>query len=201
MIIPLALVLLLQQPTGEQLFRKQCASCHGEDGHGGAQGPGLAANRRVAALNAAQLRAFLERGNVANGMPAFSDLSAADLNALVTYVRRVNIETILGPLPTADPARKIRIGSPQPGDWITYNGNDSGNRYSRLEQITRDNVAKLQLKWVFPIDYFGLETTPLAVDGVIYVTGPNQVTALDALTGELLWHYSRPATPGLTGDA
>jgi PQQ-dependent dehydrogenase (methanol/ethanol family) len=36
---------------------------------------------------------------------------------------------------------------------------------------------------------------------VIYVTGPNQVTALDALTGELLWHYSRPATPGLTGDA
>ena len=90
---------------------------------------------------------------------------------------------------------------PQPGDWLSYNGNDSHtNRYSALQQITAANVSALKLKWVFPIEYFGLEVTPLAASGVLYVTGPNQVFALDALTGDAIWHYSRPATAGLVGD-
>jgi glucose dehydrogenase len=97
--------------------------------------------------------------------------------------------------------RKITWGAPQPGDWLTYNGNDSGNRYSPLRQIDTSNVASLKLKWVFPLSYFGLETTPLEADGVLYVTGPNQVYALDALSGNPLWQYSRPASAGLTGDA
>src|ERR1035437_7530569 len=96
---------------------------------------------------------------------------------------------------------KITWGAPQPGDWLTYNGNKSANRYSPLKQITTANVSALKLKWVFPIPYFGLEVTPLAADGVLYVTGPNQVFALDALTGEALWHYSRPASTGMVGDA
>ena len=62
-------------------------------------------------------------------------------------------------------------------------------------------MSSLKLKWVFPIPYFGLEVTPLAADGVLYVTGPNQVFALDALTGNALWHYSRPPSPGMVGDA
>ena len=62
-------------------------------------------------------------------------------------------------------------------------------------------MSQLKLKWVFPIQYFGLETTPLAADGVLYVTGPNQVFALDALTGGALWQYSRPPSPGMLGDA
>ena len=49
--------------------------------------------------------------------------------------------------------------------------------------------------------HFGLEVTPLAADGVLYVTGPNQVVALDAETGRALWTYSRPPTPGLVGDS
>jgi len=100
-----------------------------------------------------------------------------------------------------EPTRKITWGAPQPGDWLTYNGNKSANRYSPLKQISTANVSSLKLKWVFPIPYFGLEVTPLAADGVLYVTGPNQVFALDALTGEALWHYSRPASTGMVGDA
>src|SRR5947209_10642183 len=49
--------------------------------------------------------------------------------------------------------------------------------------------------------YFGLEVTPLVADGVMYVTGPHQAIALDALTGRAIWRYSRPRTPGLVGDA
>ncbi len=44
----------------------------------------------------------------------------------------------------------------------------------------------------FPIDHFGLESTPLVADGVMYVTGPNQAIALDASTGRQIWKYSRP---------
>lgn len=187
--------------SGQQPFATHCAACHGEDGRGTAKGPGLAMNPRVAVQSVAQLRSYLERGNVSAGMPSFSDLPPADLQALARYLLRLNVETIIPPPPAADAARKTTWGPPQPGDWRSYNGDDSANRYSPLKQITTANVQSLKLKWVFPIQYFGLEVTPLAADGVLYVTGPNQVFALDALTGSPLWHYSRPLSPGMVGDA
>jgi PQQ-dependent dehydrogenase (methanol/ethanol family) len=188
-------LLLAQQPP----FAARCAGCHGEDAQGTAQGPRLAMNPRVAEQSAEQLAEYLRRGNTGAGMPSFADLPAGELTSLARYLRRLNTETILGPV-TA-PERKIAWGPPQPGDWLTYNGNDSANRYSPLRQITTANVAALKLKWIFPISYFGLEVTPLAADGVLYVTGPNQVFALDALTGNPFWHYSRPPSPGMDGDA
>ncbi len=110
-----------------------------------------------------------------------------------------------------------RIQNPKPGEWLTYNGTLGGNRYSSLEQIHRGNAAKLAMKWTFSVPlwtqflpdtpyyrenmrYFGLETVPVVADGVMYVTGPNQVFALDAATGQPIWHYSRPRTQGLVSD-
>ncbi len=196
--LPIALIAL--SAWAQPPFITRCAGCHGEDARGSAQGPGLAMNPRVAQQSVAELRAFLERGNVAAGMPAFADLKADEMSSIITFLRRQNTDTILSPV-TAETSRKITWGDPQPGDWLTYNGNDSANRYSPLKQITTANVAALQLKWVFPISYFGLEVTPLAADGVLYVTGPNQVFALDAVTGNPLWHYSRPPGVGLLGDS
>jgi PQQ-dependent dehydrogenase (methanol/ethanol family) len=193
--------LLSQQSTPQELFRKNCAGCHGEDARGSAKAPGLAMNQRVAGQSPEQLSAFLAQGNIAGGMPSFSDLSATDRSALAKYLRRLNEGIIVRP-PIASPAaRKITWGPPQPGDWLTYNGNDSGNRYSPLKEINTANVSSLKLKWIFPIQSFGLETTPLAGDGVLFVTGPNQVFALDALTGSVIWQYSRPASEGMVGDA
>ncbi|MDQ6665825.1 MAG: PQQ-binding-like beta-propeller repeat protein, partial [Acidobacteriota bacterium] len=80
-------------------------------------------------------------------------------------------------------------------------GSLSANRYSELKQIDTSNVNRLAVKWMFPIDHFGVETTPVVADGIMYVTGPNQAWALDALTGRAIWHYGRPRTPGLAGDA
>jgi len=199
-VIVFALLLLLipQRLLPQQVFRARCAGCHGDDARGTAQGPGLAMNPRVAGQSAEGLRAYLEHGNPGAGMPSFADLPPADLVTLARYLRGLNNDTILVPV---EPARTITSGPPQPGDWLTYNGSDSGNRYSPLKQITTANVASLRLKWVFPISYFGLETTPLAAGGVLYVTGPNQVFALDALTGSAIWQYSRPPSPGLLGDA
>jgi PQQ-dependent dehydrogenase (methanol/ethanol family) len=97
--------------------------------------------------------------------------------------------------------RRITWQPPKPGDWLTYNGQLSANRYSNLDQINTTNVAQLKLKWIFTIPYFGLEVTPLEADGVMYTTGPNQVFAIDSASGELIWKYSRPKTPKLMGDS
>ena len=111
-----------------------------------------------------------------------------------------------------------RISNPKPGEWLTYNGKVSGNRYSELAQINKTNVHELTLKWIFSVPlwknslpdtnyfvenmrYFGLETTPVVADGIMYVTGPNAAFALDPLTGREIWEYSRPRTRELVGDA
>ena len=158
-------------------------------------------NPRVAAESVEQLRAYLERGNPAAGMPSFADLPASERMGLANHLRRLNVDTMFRPVAASEAPRKVTWSPPQPGDWPTYNGNDSANRYSPLRQINAANVSSLKVKWVFPIDYFGLEVTPLAAEGVLYVTGPNQVYAIDALTGSALWHYARPPSIGLTGDA
>jgi alcohol dehydrogenase (cytochrome c) len=46
-----------------------------------------------------------------------------------------------------------------------------------------------------------LEGTPIVVDGVMYVTNVNEAYALDARNGREIWHYSRPRSQGLAGDA
>ncbi len=87
------------------------------------------------------------------------------------------------------------------GEWLTYNGNISGNRYSELNQLTTANVNRLETKWIFSIPHFGVEATPLVTEGMMYFTGPNQAYAIDAVTGRQIWHYARPMTPGIIGDA
>jgi PQQ-dependent dehydrogenase (methanol/ethanol family) len=94
-----------------------------------------------------------------------------------------------------------RILDPQAGDWPTYNGQLNGNRYSNLTQINEANVKNLALKWIFPMPHFGLESTPVVVDGVMYLSGNNQAYAIDALTGTQIWKYSRPPSTNLVGDA
>jgi PQQ-dependent dehydrogenase (methanol/ethanol family) len=185
----------------QKLFNNQCAGCHGSNANGTAKAPALAMNPRVAEQSAEQLSSFLEHGNPSAGMPSFADLSTHDRLALATYLRELNAGFLFRPVTADKPTRAMQWRDPQPGDWLTYNGSDSGNRYSPLTQINTSNVSSLKLKWIFPMQGFGLETTPLAADGVLYVTGPNQVFALDALTGNPIWRFARAPSPGMVGDA
>jgi len=87
-------------------------------------------------------------------------------------------------------------------NWPTYDGDPGGNRYTTLTQINKNNVTRLAPKWVFTIPGAGrLEVTPVVVDGIMYVTAPNQCYALDAGTGRELWHYERPRTQGMVSDS
>jgi len=83
------------------------------------------------------------------------------------------------------------IMHPAAGDWPSYERGLAGNRYSPLEQITTANVASLQAQWIFAPGGTGLQNTPVVVDGVMYVTGANQVCALDPRTGRSIWCAAR----------
>jgi alcohol dehydrogenase (cytochrome c) len=88
-------------------------------------------------------------------------------------------------------------------DWTTYHGDTSGNRYTTLTQIDKTNVAKLSPRWVFPMPNVSgtVETTPVVVEGVMYISSANEAWALDAGNGRELWHFQRPRTAGLVGNA
>jgi alcohol dehydrogenase (cytochrome c) len=79
----------------------------------------------------------------------------------------------------------------EPENWLTYSGQYSSQRFSKLDQINVKNADKLEVKWVRQLDTLAnVETTPIVVDGVMYVTlADNVVHALDAKTGLPFWSY------------
>lgn len=95
------------------------------------------------------------------------------------------------------------LNAKSPGDnWLSYNGDFSGRRYSSLLQINGSNVSQLRAQWVFHTNNTDrMEVTPVVVNGVMFVTAANDTYALDARTGRTLWHHSRPNSDGLIDDA
>ena len=87
-------------------------------------------------------------------------------------------------------------------DWPSYNGQTSGSRYSPLSQITTGNVARMVPRWIFSLSNTSrLQVTPVVVSGVMYITAANECYAIDAGAGREIWHYQRPRTKGLVGNA
>lgn len=99
-----------------------------------------------------------------------------------------------------DGSRHRRVTS-QVG-WPTYNGAPHGNRYSSVDQINRATIERLAPAWIFTFSGASrLEVTPIVVDGIMYVTAVNECYALDAGSGRSIWHFRRPRSKGLAGDA
>jgi alcohol dehydrogenase (cytochrome c) len=97
---------------------------------------------------------------------------------------------------------RIVHAAKEPQNWLTFFGNYRAWSYSPLNQITRDNVHRLTPAWTFPTGgRGGLESAPIVADGRLYlVNQENNVFALDAATGKLIWNYaykpSKDARPG-----
>src|SRR5271155_1743437 len=90
------------------------------------------------------------------------------------------------------------ILKPAPDSWPLYHGDYSGRRHSPLTQITPQNVHSLTLAWAFQTNQTAdIKSSPLLVDGVLYFTVPDNIWAVDARSGHLLWHYNKPTTQGL----
>jgi alcohol dehydrogenase (cytochrome c) len=97
-----------------------------------------------------------------------------------------------------EPYRAVTSGQ----EWPTYHGTLAGNRFSALDQVTAANVHRLAPRWIFSMSGAErLQTTPVVVGGVMYVTNVNEVVALDAGSGRRIWRFQMPRTRGLAGDA
>jgi quinohemoprotein ethanol dehydrogenase len=121
-------------------------------------------------------------------------LAALSLLLALAACSDSNEVTIAEPAAMAPPAaeRKATAAPPVADTEWALHGHDAGEqRYSSLQQINRDNVDKLGLAWYFDLyTRRGVESTPLMVDGTLYVTGTwSMLYALDAKTGELKWFY------------
>ncbi|MGC1460174.1 MAG: PQQ-dependent dehydrogenase, methanol/ethanol family [Steroidobacteraceae bacterium] len=106
-------------------------------------------------------------------------------------------------LPQPAPVDAARLlGAGGEGDnWLTYGRTYDEHRFSPLQQINAANVSGLKPAWHFdlPVDARAQESTPLIIDGVMYVTAAwSHVYALDAASGTLKWSYD-PKVPGHTG--
>jgi alcohol dehydrogenase (cytochrome c) len=97
------------------------------------------------------------------------------------------------------PYERLRHADKEPANWLTYAGNYQSHRFSRLDQINRQNVAGLKVSWIYQIRQPGIiETSPLVADGIMYVTEPpnSTVTAIDVRSGRTIWSY----TPDIPRD-
>lgn len=94
------------------------------------------------------------------------------------------------------------LASPPGANWLSYNGDFSGRRFSSLAQINPANVAQLRAQWVFHSSNSSrMEVTPVVANGVMFVTSANDTYALDARTGLAIWHHAWPISEGLIDDA
>jgi len=194
--------------TARSRFQARCGSCHGDDGAGGARGITIVGARPPRATSKDAIRDLIRKGIPDAGMPAFpiSDEELDSLAAQVITLRTSAANASATTARTTDMGAAIPfadVARPKPGAWPTYHGNLSGNRFSSLDQINTTTVQRLAPKWMFAIPGAprALQVTPVVVDDVMYVTSVNEAYALDARSGRQIWHYSRPRTQGLAGDA
>ncbi len=97
-----------------------------------------------------------------------------------------------------DPQTLLKPGT---DSWPTYNGDYSGRRFSTLDKINSTNIDALTLAWVFRLNAGpgagNIKGTPLQINGVIYLTAPDHVWAIDARTGREIWHHTWQSTGGI----
>ncbi len=91
---------------------------------------------------------------------------------------------------SADPQKLV---NPPEDEWLTYHGAYNGQRHSKLAQITPENVQNLKQMWRFETGgNQAIKASPILVDGVLYITTPDNIWAIDARTGKERWHYQHP---------
>jgi alcohol dehydrogenase (cytochrome c) len=114
-------------------------------------------------------------------------LSVAALGSIVT----------LPNLAAAQNLTNQEIQHPSVDSWPSYHGDYTGRRHSSLTQITPHNVHDLTLAWAFQTNQPAtIKSSPLLIDGILYFSVPDNVWAVDARSGHMLWHFDHPTTEG-----
>jgi alcohol dehydrogenase (cytochrome c) len=165
-------------------------------------------NERLQGHMKSELREIVEeKGSL---MPDYGvdKLPTNDFTDLLAFLsrQRATVGAVAAAAPPQNSAPRVTsdallAGLKDSSRWLMYGGDYGSQRHSPLTQITPENVQRLVPQWSFQTETLGrFEATPLLVDGVLYVTGPNNnAWALDARTGRQIWRYRRELPPtGLT---
>jgi alcohol dehydrogenase (cytochrome c) len=100
---------------------------------------------------------------------------------------------LAAPLAVAQvPFERIVNADNEPGNWLSYSRTLDGQRYSPLTEVNTQNVAKLRVRWAYQFADPHMEVSPIVIDNILYVTGPNFATAIDGRSGRALWQWNRP---------
>ena len=134
---------------------------------------------------------FTRRGTLMGGTAAMLGLGILRGEALTPLAMQKSVADKLEPLPT-------QPYDTSHGEWRTYGGNLASWRYSALDQINAANFNSLSTVWNFYPDNLGpmpdpnLQSTPLMVKGVLYLTAGTRraAVALNARTGEMIWKFN-----------
>ena len=104
------------------------------------------------------------------------------------------------PLDKLTPVTDALLQNPPAGEWLTWRRTYDDQGFSPLKQINKSNVGQLRSVWTWSLFPGANENTPLVHDGVIFVhSSGDHVQALNAVTGDLLWEYSRELPTPKTG--
>ncbi|MCC6984766.1 MAG: PQQ-binding-like beta-propeller repeat protein [Bauldia sp.] len=98
------------------------------------------------------------------------------------------------------PVTEDMLANPAPEDWINWRRTEDNWAHSPLDQITPENLGQLQYVWGWEVNPGTFESTPMVHDGVMFMSGANDVIyALNAATGDLIWQYTRELPQGAGG--
>lgn len=108
---------------------------------------------------------------------------------------------LLAPLQRLSPVSDAMLADPPPQEWLMWRRTYDGAGFSPLRQISRRNVGTMQVAWSWSMTSGAMEATPIVHDGVLFIQNyGDNVEALNAETGDLLWRYEHPAPPaGMRG--
>ncbi len=148
-------------------------------------------NEKLHLLNKTQLKEVRQTHETL--MPK-STLNDSQISSLLAFLKKGKAQPVEWK-PAADfnvSFGRLKNAASEPQNWLTYWGDYAGTHYSRLTQITPANVSQLKSAWSHQFGASNIETVPVVVDGVMFVTGPqSNAAALDARTGRVIWQYTR----------
>src|SRR5712671_6321173 len=149
---------------------------------------------------------MLETRKLMHGVCAAALIAASAVGAASAQETIAPASATPGPGPMPEvlqryaPVTAARLRQPEDANWLLFRRSYNGWGYSPLNQITRANVNRLQPVWSFATGQVeGHEAPPVVNNGVMFVATPgNQLLALEARTGKVLWRYKRPFPEDMT---
>jgi alcohol dehydrogenase (cytochrome c) len=189
--------------AGAHIFHERCSGCHGENGSGGSVGPSLTRPAYNHGDSDLAIYQVVRDGVPGTAMPR-ANLSQPELLRVIAYLKMLQAhlpEDQQPSLPAVNVSNeRLQAAGKNMDEWLTYSRSYDGQRHTSLAQITPQNIAHLRARWIkqFNIGQQNIETTPLVVDGIIFIAADaGNVLALNAKTGDAIWQYMRPIPAGL----